>query len=178
MSDETAASRETKACPFCAEEILQAAIKCKHCHSMLSDPPDEAAAPQTPSSAPAGTKSGCDAEKEKSFNSFMIAIWLVFGTLALVDGREMISMALYSYALFIWSEIRFYRKPTEESYMRIRHLFWVSEFFSSLALIGLALTAGNKGDTKMTVIWFLAAGMNLFFSNKKKKEMMAKAKNN
>ena len=30
------ASTDTKNCPFCAEEILAAAIKCKHCGSSLS----------------------------------------------------------------------------------------------------------------------------------------------
>ena len=29
-------SDETKKCPFCAEEVLAVAIKCKHCGSMLS----------------------------------------------------------------------------------------------------------------------------------------------
>lgn len=28
---------EKKNCPFCGEEILSSAIKCKHCHSMLNE---------------------------------------------------------------------------------------------------------------------------------------------
>jgi hypothetical protein len=30
-------SKETKNCPYCAEEVLAAAIKCKHCGSELGD---------------------------------------------------------------------------------------------------------------------------------------------
>lgn len=35
-SPEVKPARETKACPFCAEDILVEAIKCKHCGSNLA----------------------------------------------------------------------------------------------------------------------------------------------
>jgi len=34
-----AAPRETRACPFCAEQVLVAAVKCKHCGSDLATAP-------------------------------------------------------------------------------------------------------------------------------------------
>jgi formylmethanofuran dehydrogenase subunit E len=30
-----------KLCPYCAEEIKFAAIKCKHCHEFLTEKPNE-----------------------------------------------------------------------------------------------------------------------------------------
>jgi amino acid transporter len=40
-------SEETKKCPFCGEEILAVAVKCKHCGSDLSEKPAAAVAPST-----------------------------------------------------------------------------------------------------------------------------------
>jgi len=41
-----ATTEPTKRCPYCGEEILAVAVKCKHCGSMLTTPPP--LAPQPP----------------------------------------------------------------------------------------------------------------------------------
>ena len=53
-------SQEVKACPFCAEEILAAAQKCKHCSSNLSN----SGVTET-------------SEPSKSYDTFLLAIPLV-----------------------------------------------------------------------------------------------------
>jgi hypothetical protein len=58
-------SNEVKACPFCAEEILVAAQKCKHCNSNLNE---EAAAVAVATEATDATK---------SYDVFLLAIPLV-----------------------------------------------------------------------------------------------------
>jgi hypothetical protein len=56
----------TKRCPFCAEEILQAAIKCKHCGEFLAE--------ETPSSAEPGSTSGPELTPEWTWTP-VLRLW-------------------------------------------------------------------------------------------------------
>jgi hypothetical protein len=42
----TTETKETKSCPFCGEDILVVAIKCKHCGSILTGAPAEQEQPE------------------------------------------------------------------------------------------------------------------------------------
>jgi hypothetical protein len=76
MSEETSGPIElpTKRCPFCAEEILAAAIKCKHCNSMLNAPPGP---PRTGPMPPRKTTRGYNTPRLLGAIGFCIAAALV-----------------------------------------------------------------------------------------------------
>jgi len=63
---------DTKACPFCGEEVLAVAVKCKHCGSAIGP----AAAPETPKAAP---------RKKSSLTSLAIFVLLVGGAFAVYN---------------------------------------------------------------------------------------------
>jgi hypothetical protein len=138
------ASEAMKACPFCGEQILAVAIKCKHCSSIIDAPkPPVAAVISPPTDAPSSKPAG----KGEGLGLILVGAGVVFGIAGASTSSGGVSALAFPLAwvgLAVWFKASGKKKGKPAGFVKA----YLGSFILALVLVAFfaGMASGVNGD--------------------------------
>jgi len=141
---------QTKVCPFCAETILSAAIKCRHCGEFLNTPRAQAIAaqPSQPFDGAQGRQGGFGNEQQADDGD---------------TSKEQPNTVFYSGSPSLWAMTMDFAKGGAMLIVAILIIAWHIERISWLHLSVQTIAVVGKYRVLLGLVTFFVVGLILFY---------------